>query len=611
MEVKKTWFSYLSLFLFVFGILYIIICGISTAGEAQEYPYFVKCKLMIVLALSLILSHFAAVLGARFKIDEISTRKPKLWLVAEVVAVVCILLIAFIIRVKFVRTVPMTPESDYKTYYEIAQMLNSGTLLIDGKGYCDYVAIFPHVLGYSAVLAVVFKIFGTSIAVGQMFNIVLAVATCFIIWLIVRMLAGRLSSMFALCAVAFWPSMILYNNFLAAEYLFSFIIYLCALLMIFIVKHYRADTSEHGVGVILHIVLGTLLACGSAIRPMSVLLLISILICLIPSRMPVMVRPKNDIPISSRILEKGWLRAIIILLSYLIVSSFITKCVAFTVDRDLAGGTASMGYNLLVGLNEQSYGGWNEDDSAYLYEVLESTGSPEQAQIACRDLAFERLRRSPSSILNLFMHKYSVLWSNDDYGITWNIIFLEQHGELTPELMSKLYKIQDYNNIWYLSIVFLAGIAGIYLIKGRGNWCYIFVLLFCGTVAIHLLVENQNRYHFHCLYAFAILAAVGLHEMYLDSKYRVVIADADRLEKKYRKAKEKEALERIREAEEYAERSRMNSLSGYFDMKEALESGHIKMSVSESCTEDDESQAEVKAVEGSGQEREEATIGEH
>lgn len=57
--------------------------------------------------------------------------------------------------------------------------------------------------------------------------------------------------------------------------------------------------------------------------------------------------------------------------------------------------------------------------------------------------------------------------------------------------------------------------------------------------------------------------------------------------------------------------SRMSSLNGYFDMKEALESGHVKMSVSESCTEDDESQAEVKAVEGSGQEREKATIGEH
>lgn len=582
MEIRKTWFSYLALFLFAFGTLYILICGTGEIGTGQEYPYLAKGQLMLVLAVFFLAGHGAAILAARFHLDDWREKNRKLFQILEGAAVALILLASFAVRLWVVKSIPMAPESDYKTYYEIAQLLNKDALLEEGAGYCDYVAIFPHVLGYSAVLAFIFRTFGESVFMGQMFNIILAVGTCFFCWGIARMLAGRIAALLTLVMTAFWPSMVLYNNFLAAEYLFCFLTFGCLWLALHLVINVTPESKGLGKAVVLHIVLGIGLACAGAVRPMALLLLISICICLFPSKGKAAIRPRNDLGICCRIMEKGWLRALIILSSYLVVSAFLSKCVSFTIDRDLAGGTASMGYNLLVGLNTESYGGWNEQDSAYLYQVLEETGSAQQAQIACRDLAFQRLRGDYRSLLNLFMHKYTVLWSNDDYGITWNIIFLDQHKQLDSALESMLYSIQNGNNIWYLAAVFLSALGSLYLIRGKGNWSYILVLFFCGTVALHFLVENQNRYHFHCLYVFALLAAVGLHELYEDSKYRVVQGDARRKKQKEERLLEEQALQRIAEAEEYARKKQEESMSNAFDMIGALESGHIKVSVSES-----------------------------
>jgi hypothetical protein len=612
MKTKKNWFSYLGIILFLFGILYILVCGLSELGTGSEYPWFTQGMVLIMIIFAFLAVHFGAILGARWKIERWYPDHEKFWNLAEWIFAGMVLVLSLVIRLYYLRVMPMTPESDYKTYYEIAQLLNKGTLIEEGVGYCDYVAVFPHVLGYSFVLSVVLRIFGTSVAVGQYFNVALAVLTCFVVWRIARILCGRISALAALALVSFWPSQILYNNFLAAEYLFSFLLFTCAWLFLHLVTAYRVGESSMGECLVLHIVLGVLLAATSAIRPMGLILLISIFICLVTARMPIAIKPKNDLPLADRAMEKGWLRALIIIGTYLLVSSFFTKCVSFTVDRELAGGSASMGYNLLVGLNEESYGGWNDEDSDYLYAAIDQTGDAGQAQVMCRDLALQRLKRPVNALLNLFLHKYDVLWSNDDYGTTWNLIFLEEHNQLTSARENFLYTMKDINNIWYFICIFFSGMTGLFLLKGKPSWAYIFVYLFLGTVAMHLLVENQNRYHFHVLYVFVILASYALHEIYEDSKYRIVLANRMGQQKKEWKQQEKEALQRIVEAQEYARQQREDSMSGYFDMGKALRDGNIQMSVSAAYGDDKkpEENNDGKNREEDGEEKKQEENGE-
>ena len=581
MKVKKTWFCYLSLFLFLCGGLFVFICATNGLGAGQEYPYFVKGMAVAVIAIAYLLVATISILCARLQLMERFKKYQWQMKVMEWGMAIFLLVLSFLLRVLFVRAFPMEPQSDYKTYYEIAVLLNKGTLLQDGIGYCDYVSMFPHVLGYSYVLSVVMKYFGSSIWVGQCFNIILAVLTCFIVWRIAVLLAGRVSALVGLFLIAFWPSQIIYNNFLASEYLFSFLMCYCIWLFLVLVKKFDVNHPSHQKGVILHVVLGILLALDNAVRPMALLLLISILICLIPSRMPLAIKPRNDLTISERILEKGWLRGFIILCSFLISSAFLTKCVSYTIDRDMAGGSASFGYNLLVGLNQNSYGGWNEEDSEYLYSALEQTGSAVDAQIACRDLAVQRLQVDKISLVNLFLHKFDALWNNDDYASSFNIIFLQEQGNLTAEREDFLYGIRDFNNMWYLVSIAFSVIAVLYLSKRPGNWSYVLVILFLGTVAMHLLVENQNRYHFHALYLFAILTSVALHYLYNDYRDRIVLGTASKELNERMKLEEQQAMERILAAQSYANEQLYAKMEGTFNMHQALRDGHVIVSVTQ------------------------------
>lgn len=586
MQTRKTWFAGVCIFLYLCGSAYTLISGMAGLGEGREYPYLYPAIVIVLLCAVVLLTLMAACIGARLQLPAWAERHAKMMMTLEWIGAVCILLASFAIRVVYVRMSPMTPESDYKTYYEIAQLINKNTLMEDGPGYCQYISMFPHVYGYSYALSLVLRLFGDSVWTGQVFNIVCAVAACFFVWRCAVMLAGRFSGFVALIVMAFWPSQILYNNFLAAEYLFSLLLYICLWLFLCLVRKRMDDGSPQGGLFCGHIVLGILLGITSAVRPMAMLLLISIVIYLVPSRVKLPIRPYNDLPVTARAMSRGWIRALLILAAFMVTTNITGKCVSYASDTEIAGGSASFGYNLLVGLNQDSYGGWNQEDADYLYGALDRTGSAQEAQKACRDLAMERLQAPLPSLLNLFFHKYSVLWGNDDYGSTWNLLFMGQQGNLTPAREAFYYAMRDYNNNYYMVLVAFSAIAVFALWHRRGSWLYVPVTLFLGTVAMHLLVENQNRYHFHALYLFAILGAAALHILYEECSDYIVGGEENRTRKRQQKQEEAAAYRRIEEAEHYADQKMEEHMQGSrLDMEEALREGHIRVSVSQAVSE--------------------------
>lgn len=559
--------------------------AINGLGGGQEYPYFSKgIALILVIVFYLLVLGFSIV-AARLQVEELAKKHRKLCTIFEVLLVCTILVASFCVRVWYVKEYTMEPTSDYKTYYEIAQLLNQNTLIEEGPGYCDYIAMFPHVLGYSYVLSIVMKYFGDSVVVGQWFNIVLAVLTCFFVWRIIRYLADRVCALIGLCFIAFWPSQILYNNFLASEYLFSFLLCFSIWLFLYLVISYDPDHSNHEKYFILNIMLGILIGITSAIRPMGLLLLVSIAFCLIPCRTVLPIKPKNDLSLCARFLEKGWTRVVFILISYMITNAFLSKCVSYSIDQPIASGSASFGYNLLVGLNQESYGGWNQEDADYLYGALDETGSASGAQEACRDLAIQRFKVNPVSLLNLFLHKYEVLWANDDYAGTFNLLFMEQQGNLTEKVKEFYYDSREYGNYWYLVGVAFSVIATLYMRKREGSWCCVLLTLYLGTVALHLFVENQNRYHYHAIFLVAILSAQGVHYLYMDAKERIVLNQKKTIFEKLYEQEQEEALQRIEDAQEYAKEQMAVSMANSFDMQQALKEGHIVMSVTKKVEE--------------------------
>ena len=580
MEIRRNGFMCFALTVYGIAILYAIICTSSTLGAGQEYPYYLKGVFLVsLLCLGILLLVFG-VLWARLGMTRRVEDHPHFAFWAENGSAVAVLCVSALIRVRYVQTMPMAPLSDYKTYYEIAQMLNSGTLLTNGTGYCDYVAMFPHVLGYPLVLAAVFRMFGTSVAVAQYFNVALSVGTAFVAWRVARRLAGRIGGFVALCATVFWPSQILYDNFVASEYLFTFLLMCCIWLFVASTQDFDGSTLHPWHCAMELAGLGALLAFAGVIRPLAIIFLVAVLIYLLPGKMELPSRLRNNIPLGLRLIGRGWKRCLLVLCTYLLLSGFFSMGVGYTVDRSLASGSTSFGYNLLVGLNTQSYGGWNQEDANYLYNSFNSTHSATEAHLTCRDLALKRLTQSPKATFNLMIHKFEVLWGNDDYGASWNILFMDQQGNLTSWRKTFLYHMMDVSDLYYLIMLALAGVAGIYLWRKKPNTSYSLVLLFLGTVALHLLVENQNRYHYQVLPVFAIFAGMAVAYINQECYERVMAARACREKEAQEQAKREAHIRELAEEERRLIKLRSEALHTRFDIEKALREGHVGITVS-------------------------------
>ena len=587
---RKNTFSYFAISVYVISLIYVLAGGVMSLGEGREYPD-LQSGLFLILLLGLwLLLCGGAGLAARLD-GERRLRRFRYLRYLEAAAVIAALGLGTMLRVLVVRRLPMQVASDYQTYYEVAELMARGALRTEGPGYCDYIALFPHVYGYPYVLSLLFRLAGgASVSVAQNFNIFLSVATAFVAYRAVRLAGGRLSAMIALLLIAFWPSQIIYINMVASEYLFSFLLMVSMYLYIWTLKRDVARESRPVLGVCLHVLLGVSLALASAIRPMALLLLITIAICTAFEKRRLPVRLTRDQPISLMLLSRGWMRCLLILLVYLGVNGLLTIGVTNAVDRGLASGTTSFGYNLLVGLNTESDGGWNQEDADYLYAALERTGSASEAHLACLDLAARRLGDG-KGIANLLFRKFQTLWANDDYGTTWNLLFMDQQGTLTPERERLLLTLRGWGNIFYLLVIGLAAIEGVYLWQRGPGMAYPFLLMYLGTAALHLLVENQNRYHFHALFMLAALAALGVRDICESSRVRV----QQKQEARRAAARAEEEAQAKRRAllleEERLTRLRREAMQTRFDMKAALEAGYVTVCVTRACAEEAERHA--------------------
>jgi hypothetical protein len=92
-----------------------------------------------------------------------------------------------------------------------------------------------------------------------------------------------------------------------------------------------------------------------------------------------------------------------------------------------------------------------------------------------------------------------------------------------------------------------------------------------------LLVENQNRYHYHALPVLSILAGAAAAAMY-DRMHAAVMAriEAKRLEKEAKEAREAH-VRKLQEEEAERVHLRAQALHAQFDMGKAIAEGHIRI----------------------------------
>ena len=612
MSLKKNLLTYVCLAIFEVMIGFILITGIwnfgniGIEGKTVEYPFLTMGAFLIMLLLSVLITNAIFYLITKFNIYRFFSTKYKINVVIEIIIVLSILLISGYLRILMIKNFPLEVESDYKTYYTIAEFLGKGTLSTDAPIICEYISRFSHVIGYPYVLSKVFSIVGKSVLNGLYFGVFCSILCEFFIYKTVRYMAGRIGGIAALAISAFLPSQIMFSNFLASEPLFSCMLFGCFFLFTFIVKKFNEKSRHLALGFVLYIILGILLALTSEIRPMAQILLIAIAIVLSLSKIK-LKKTGNDVSVALRGISKGWICVILMICSYLLCSSIVGGSVERTIEREVASSKSSYGYNLLVGLNIKSQGGWNKEDADLLQDSFDATGSATDAQLACKEAAIERLKSNPiMGSANLLFEKFALLWKSDDNSVASNIISLNNQETLTESKKEWLYSKMQLCNGYYLAVVFWAGISGIYLWFRKGSLeQLVMILLFIGTAVLHMVLESQPRYHYYGLQVFSILAAVGIAEVYKNMLEKIEVKSANLNENSLPEYKEiiheenneektiddialKEAkIDEVNDVEKISNNGEQeltkkvlpNANSNSFNMVKAIEEGHITVTV--------------------------------
>lgn len=212
---------------------------------------------------------------------------------------------------------------------------------------------------------------------------------------------------------------------------------------------------------------------------------------------------------------QGWFLVLVISLTFLISNQLISTSISNTITYKLPGSGVSFCYNLMVGTNIEAQGAWNQQDAEFFAKEFSLTNSPQTAHKASIDVALQRIKTDPVGVSNLALEKFTFLWENDDYAEMWTTIFLDQQGALTPERLNIIDQFTKWNDYFYLFSVFFSAILGIQLFRRKEIGPeYTLILLFIGTVILHLVLETQNRYHYFILPIFMILASMSIVEIY-------------------------------------------------------------------------------------------------
>lgn len=508
MAARKNWFVYLSLILFIIGTAYALFSGVRDLPGITQDPYLRYGGALVIFALLLLLVYGISKIHAkrhlwdRLPIDPDRSRR------VERIAVAVIIATSAALRIFVIAKMPITPSSDFETYYRIAELMTQGGLRASGYG--GYIAQFPHVIGYPFVLSLLFRVTGPSVLAGLYLNMAASLFSVFLVYRIARTLAGRLGGFIALIGAAFWPSQILYGTILASEPVFTCLLLLGLWLFIYLFRYPQRISTLEG-AIFLCITLGAMLALTNAIRPLSTVMLIAAILCFIPC---VVRFNRNEKLLNSRLTRaacQGWFRAGIIFITFTACTQLIGASISNTIAYKLPGGAASFGYNLMVGVNVDSKGTWNQEDADFFAEQFNETNSATEAHRASLEVALARIRNNPEGIAILAVEKFAALWDNDDYGDYWTTLFLSQQGHLTPERQSFIDSFKTPNNILYLTAVFFSMVFAVQLLLSKKTSpAQGMILLFIGTAALHMLLEFQNRYHYFMLPIFIIFAATAI-----------------------------------------------------------------------------------------------------
>ena len=456
------------LVLFLFTLLLILSIFLGTFGNLDHPSYVAELLIAAVLLLSVCCVYRHRAFPSVFT-DEKSV------MYAEVILTI----LCLILHVAFALLFRPVQAADYQTFWQAAVDLSAGKQP-QAK---DYLAMFPHILGYSTFLSLFLRVFGPHILVAAVVNAGLTCVSGLLIFLLVREWADGRAAVLASALWCVCPSKLLYVPMVMSEPYYTCLLLLFFLLLTETEKH--EDTWNTGRFALAGAAGGLLAGLVNTARPIGLVPVIALVLWLL------FLREGTD-----RRRNWGTLTAALLLV-YVLTGALWNH---WMTDRLGQKPPVLPGYNIYVGWNTDTGGSYADEDMTWFQGRYfgEFDRNAQEAQNAMLESAKERIRDARGQTASLMLRKLRTLLGNDEGGAFYS------RESLSDRAYSLLCVV---SNIWYYAVCILAvtGCAVLWR-KNEGGSIIAFLLCGLGIILAQLLVEVASRYHYSLIPLFITLA---------------------------------------------------------------------------------------------------------
>ena len=401
------------------------------------------------------------------------------------------LILCFGIKIAFVLNYRIEPEVDYATFYDVAVSLTEN-FVINNR----YVALFPHILGYSSFLSIFFFLFGAHEIIPPLVNVVLSTISMGLIYYIGKKTGGVRVGIIASVLWIFFPSQTMYNIYALSEPLYSTILLLIWAVMIKI--HEKLNHIHIRNLLFYSILLGLLLVLMNMARPIAAIPIIALVIWLFII---------NTEHLGNKgIMIKKVIYIMAVILSYSILSSIANYYTEVRVGEEL--GTFP-GYNIHVGFNMNTYGAYNMDDASLLsYYDAQKDLSANDVQKLMFEEAKQRIQSGEINFLKLFYEKFLIFLGDDAGAVSYAQTILD---DTAP------YEI--ISNVYYYFVLAASFLGVLFAFIKNDKSALLYICLFAiGLTMAQMLVEVAPRYHYSATLSMIILASIGINGLFKKKK---------------------------------------------------------------------------------------------
>lgn len=394
--------------------------------------------------------------------------------------------ICFVVKLVAVLRWRVEPAADYATFATTAaDLARDGSISLH-----RYVALFPHIYGYSAFLSVFYRVFGTGQLVAPIVNAGLSAVTAALIYLLIRRYSSKKSGIFAAILWIICPSQTLYNIYVLSEPLYTAELVGAMLLCDSLRRRLKTNAPQGFRGTLgIAAGLGALLAAVQLVRPIGTIIVIALAGLLLAV----------DLPYGAKTAAKR-LGALAVVIAVMLCG---TRLVGLRTDAALGEPAAhSVGYSYAVGLNEKSGGRWDADVSARLMKYSDEEGATaDYAQSRMMNDVKALIKSGEIDYLSLFKAKFENLLSHDHSVV-------KSYG---GKVFARQDLFADACDIFWLATSLMAAVGCVCALARKERGVLLVAALYgIGLVAAQMLVEVAIRYHYSLYLASIPLAIYGL-----------------------------------------------------------------------------------------------------